>query len=91
MPKFRKNPVVIEAHQLTKKNWKELEQWCNGQFIGNRIGPGEDDLDCIGLNIHTLEGDHLALIGDWIICGLQGEYYPCKPDIFSETYEEVSD
>jgi hypothetical protein len=41
--------------------------------------------------IHTLEGDHLANIGDWIITGVQGELYPCKPDIFQQTYEPVDD
>ena len=40
--------------------------------------------------IHTLEGDHYAFIGDWIIRGIKGEFYPCKPDIFEKTYEEVS-
>lgn len=41
--------------------------------------------------INTLEGDHLAKIGDWIIEGINGEFYPCKPDIFEKTYEEVGD
>ena len=43
------------------------------------------------LVIHTLEGDHRANPGDWIIKGVQGEFYPCKPDIFEETYEAVDD
>lgn len=89
MPQFRKKPVVVEARQLTKENWRVLENWSAGQFIGNRIGPGINDLDCLGLQIHTLKGDHFAQIGDWIIRGVKGEFYPCKPDIFAATYELV--
>ena len=43
------------------------------------------------MTIHTLEGDHHASIGDWIITGVNGEQYPCKPDIFEKTYELVDD
>jgi hypothetical protein len=42
-----------------------------------------------GLKIFSLEGPHLASIGDWVIRGVKGEFYPCKPDIFEQTYEEV--
>ena len=79
MPKFRKRPVVIEARQYTR-NGLEAEQvadWCDGQ-------QGDD-----GLIIRTKEGDMLADYGDWIIKGVQGEFYPCKPDIFEQTYELV--
>ena len=85
MPMFRKKPVVIEAQQLSKENWEKLESWCDGSFIGNRID--ENTLDCLGLNIKTLEGTMFAEIGDWIIQGVKGEFYPCKPDIFDATYE----
>ena len=87
--KFRKKPVVIEAWQLSKTNWRELEKWCGGSFIGNRVGGGDDDLDCLGLSLRTLEGPVFALIDDWIIRGVGGEFYPCKPDIFAATYEDV--
>jgi hypothetical protein len=42
------------------------------------------------MNIHTLEGNMIASVGDWIIKGVKGEFYPCKPDIFESTYEEVN-
>jgi hypothetical protein len=79
MPKFRKKPVVIEARQYTR-NGMEAEQvaaWCSGRQTVD------------GCVIHTLEGDHLANYGDWIIRGVKGEFYPCKPDIFEQTYELV--
>lgn len=56
-------------------------------FVGNRVGDGPDDLDCLGLSISTLEGVVFAGIDDWIIKGIKGEFYPCKPDIFDATYE----
>lgn len=94
MPKFRKKPVVIEAVQLTWKTWDEV---CD--FLGDIISEsnpgrnGEASDTCgelapyINITIPTLEGDHTALHGDWIIKGVKGEFYPCKPDIFSATYE----
>ena len=77
--KYRKKPVVIEASKYTR-NGLEAEktaEWCNG------------DQDDDGLIIHTLEGDMRADYGDFIIKGIKGEFYPCKPDIFEQTYEEV--
>ncbi|KKN07454.1 hypothetical protein LCGC14_1066800 [marine sediment metagenome] len=79
MAKYRKKPVVIEAKQYTR-NGLEAEQvaeWCDGQQTNT------------GLIIHTLEGDMMADYGDWIIKGIKGEFYPCKPDIFDATYEKV--
>jgi len=100
MPKFRKKPVVIEAVQLRWLNWNEV---CD--FLGDVIGPhnpgrtseqysdtcGEraDASGWIELTIPTLEGEHIARHGDWIIRGVKGEFYPCKPDIFAATYEAV--
>ena len=79
--KFRKKPVVIEAVQWTGENLKEIEMFINqGAPWGNTTNPEK-------LVIHTLEGDHTANKGDWIIKGVHGEYYPCKPGIFEETYE----
>ena len=77
MPAFRKKPVVIEARQYTR-NGMEAEavaRWCGGV---------QTDEGCL---ITTLEGDMLAGYGDWIIRGVMGEYYPCKPDVFEATYE----
>jgi hypothetical protein len=83
MLKFRKKPVVVEAVQFTGAN---AEECC--KFIGrerlNSCGDGY-------IGIRTLEGSMTATPGDWIIRGVKGEFYPCKPDIFEQTYEAVSD
>lgn len=88
MPKFRKNPVVIEAQQLGETNGEELAQWCGGRYK-RLIGRGDRGEDLSNIVIPTLEGDHRADLGDWIIKGVKGEFYPCKPDIFDATYESV--
>lgn len=81
MPLFRKKPVVIEAVQyLGCTNWQEVQN-----FMAATYQPEPPRV----LLIRTLEGDMRAHIGDWIIKGVQGEFYPCKPDIFEATYEEV--
>lgn len=90
MAKYRKRPVVIEA-----------EQWVGGAESASRVidwvldsgtrsaryheGPGEF------IAIDTLEGTMSAIPNDFIIRGVQGEHYPCKPDIFEQTYEPVGD
>lgn len=76
--KFRKKPVVIDAVQWTGENRDEIFQ-----FVGRDAVCG----DATGMVIKTLEGQHIASEGDWIIKGVHGEYYPCKPDIFDKTYE----
>ena len=90
--KYRKKPVVIEAIQWNGINLTEIKE-----FVGN-------NLDCIILDdawkvahgiphvimhIHTLEGDMKVSRNDYIIKGVNGEFYPCKPDIFLKTYEKV--
>jgi hypothetical protein len=80
--KFRKKPVVIEAIQWTGDNYDEV-----GDFLGLYATAQVDD-DFI---IPTLEGEMRAAPGDWIIKGVKGEFYPCKPDIFEETYERVGE
>lgn len=84
MAKFRKKPIVIEAVQWTGKNVWEMWEFCpplqNETFRAN----GK-------LTIPTLEGKMVADINDWIIKGIQGEFYPCKPDIFEKTYERVEE
>lgn len=82
MPKFRKKPVVIEAMQLTADNPIEVRQWCDGV---------EWDDNPVEVKIRTLEGTMTASEGDWVIKGVKGEFYPCKPDIFAETYEPVEE
>lgn len=85
MPTFRKKPVEIEARQWTGSNAVPLLDWINeheDERTAFQSGPS--------LIIPTLEGDHEASLGDWIIQGVQGEFYPCKPDIFEATYDPVS-
>lgn len=85
MAKYRKKPVVIEAMQLKKDNLHEAMKWV-GEAAVNLAQTFDE-----GLNIKTKEGVHLARYGDYIIQGVQGEFYPCKPDIFEQTYEKVED
>ena len=75
--KFRKKPVVIEAIQFSEETRDQIQYWSR-----NEVKP-------IGgvMKIETLEGTMTADIGDWIIRGVKGEFYPCKPDIFEATYE----
>lgn len=88
MPKFRKKPVVIDAVQL-KRGYAEIAV----EFVGaGNIGHhnlGEFAEDACYVEIKTLEGVMTASEGDWIIKGVKGEFYPCKPDIFAATYEAV--
>jgi hypothetical protein len=90
--KFRKKPVVIEAVQLTHTNVDEVNQFighvCDRHFIlGTEANLEYERYN--GLYIITMEGKMLASIGDWIIKGVKGEFYPCKPDIFEQTYEKA--
>lgn len=78
--KFRKKPIIIEAIQFTGDNGEEIQEWTN---CAARLLASHTPL----IIITTLEGDHQARTGDWIIKGVKGEYYPCKPDIFELTYE----
>ena len=77
--KFRKRPVVIEATQWFK--------------MGDRpaVYPKRNSASDLWGYIETLEGQHIVTPGDWIITGIKGERYPCKPDIFAATYEEVKE
>lgn len=94
--KFRKKPVVIEAHQLPvppadgstnevyeNAVWAFLS-WCSKVGFEPVSGPADGSV-----TIDTLEGVHTASPGDWIIKGVKGEFYPCKPDIFAATYESA--
>lgn len=81
----RKRPVVVEVNQLTEDNAEELADWCGGSTKGTFEGRLKPD----GIRIPTLEGLMTADLGDWIIKGVKGEFYACKPDIFAQTYEVV--
>lgn len=80
MAKFRKKPVVIEAVQFRAG---EQDGCFAEDVIAGRIRYPEDG----SMLIKTLEGEMIARPGDWIIRGVKGELYPCKPDIFAATYE----
>lgn len=83
MAKFRKKPVVIEAVQVTDSTFDSEHP--NPEYI---IGVVYDPIKRCAF-IDTLEGRMRASLGDWIIRGVQGELYPCKPDIFAATYEAL--
>lgn len=86
MPMFRKKPVVIEAMQFTE----ESKDRCFNFVRCNHVAERDPDGNPI-LIIQTLEGDMVAGVGDWIIKGVKGEFYPCKADIFEATYEPADD
>lgn len=81
--KFRKKPVIIEAMQWTGENYEEISKWLHS------YGKPSFAINDGRLVVPTLEGDIYATIGDWIIKGVKGEFYPCKPDIFELTYEKI--
>ena len=76
MAKFRKKPIVIEAEQFLFP-----DKWVAGVYVNSESETG--------FSIGTLEGIHAVTPGDWIIVGIAGEKYPCKPDIFEATYDPV--
>ena len=80
--KFRKKPVVIEAWQSTHTP-RPMPLWLNDAWRAAKVQFAGDGR----IDIHTLEGVMRAELGDWIIRGVMGELYPCKPDIFEATYE----
>jgi hypothetical protein len=80
MAQYRKKPVVIEAIQLTADNTDVLVEFCGDKLKWHPL---------TGVVIETLEGNMLASKGDYIIKGIKGEFYPCKPDIFEATYEKL--
>jgi hypothetical protein len=96
MAQYRKKPVVIDAKVWNGKNLAEIIEFTDGrkpETNSNHAGMmWEQYCDLVereGLIIFTLEGKHIATIGDYIIRGVKGEFYPCKPDIFAATYEAV--
>jgi hypothetical protein len=86
MGKFRKKPVVVEAWQIGKE--KTLPDFVRDTGI---LWFFDEELTIVEADIPTLEGTMHADPGDWIIKGVKGEFYPCKPDIFAATYEPVEE
>lgn len=91
MQKYRKKPVEIDAIQLHMSNMEPLIEQMrrDGYEVESFSQPPMRAIS--GIKIKTLEGVMQANFGDWIIKGVQGEYYPCKPDIFEKTYDLVSE
>lgn len=95
--KYRKNPVIIEAFQMTKArrvdniDWPVWlnRAWQEERGDGGSVFPTEKGSSDGTISIGTLEGIMLVDFDDYIIQGVKGELYPCKPDIFKETYEKV--
>ena len=84
MQKFQKKPVVIEAVQFTGSNHREVLSFVYPDLSEDAIVGAETMR--LPVVIETMEGDMTASPGDWIIKGVKGEFYPCKPDIFAATY-----
>lgn len=76
--RVRKKPVVVEALRFTGRNPDAVREWCPDATFWRDI-----------LSIETPEGDMVANAGDYIIKGVNGEFYPCKPDIFEKTYDVI--
>lgn len=98
MAKYRKKPVVVEAFQydgdlIYSNGERYCPEWARDAFQNGTMY--FDSLDCeeppVELFIDTLEGKHHVSVGDFIIRGVHGELYPCKPDIFAKTYELVEE
>lgn len=92
--KYRKKPVEVEAIQWdgTDSGAYDVMAWIDPAVKCHHFPPGtwsSEHPDAAYITIATLEGDILASPGDYVIRGVQGEYYPCKPDIFAATYDEV--
>ena len=91
MAEYRKKPVVIEAVQLRWDTWSEMCDHAGVGKLADGKPEGKMDGENISLAIPTLEGLMTADENDWIIRGVKGELYPCKPDIFAATYESVEE
>jgi hypothetical protein len=87
--KYRKKPIVIEARKLNIKAPYDVINWCNENVTGRQ--PAIAELEIGGINISTLEGKIFASHGDYVIKGVKGEFYPCKPDIFELTYDLIEE
>lgn len=91
MPKFKKKPIIIEAVQVTKEMRNEgrpFPDWALPYLRHGKTGKIENSG---WIEVITLEGDMNVSDNDWLICGINGEVYPCKPDIFEKTYEKVEE
>jgi len=83
--RVRKKPVEVEARQVTEFNIGDIAEWCFGRVLSRA-----DNFESY-IVIPTLEGSMRGNIGDWIIKGVNGEFYPCKSSIFEKTYDIIED
>jgi len=92
MPMYRKKPVVIEAEHVDRDKLHRLSpQFLAAVYHDQCPGAPLYENGRAEPHVHTLEGPLRLADGDWIIKGVKGEFYPCKPDIFAATYEQVYD
>ena len=96
MAKYRKKPIVVEAVRWTGSNLEEIRNFVGNDLIENYIEHFDIERTLIkqtlaGIAINTLEGTMMVNYGDYIIKGVNNEFYPCRSDIFKQTYEEVID
>jgi hypothetical protein len=92
--KFRKKPIVINAVQWVGTNLKEVIDFTGLHESAAKRWTWEEYAQIVateGLKIFTLSGPVILKTGDWVIRGVNGEYYPCKPDIFEKTYDPVEE
>ncbi|WP_432679142.1 hypothetical protein ACRAJ3_09720 [Rhodococcus pyridinivorans] len=90
MKRYRKKPVEIEAMQFTDlDSYLKIVEWWKAQNTGTLTADEVFTFKRPIMLVATLEGTMSANPGDWIIRGVKGEFYPCKPDIFAATYDEV--
>lgn len=98
MSKFRKKPVEVEARQYDGANAAEIVEWIKSEgglasfsewrpTLRSATGVQIEHAHASHIKIHTLEGEMIAHHRDWIIQGVKGEFYPCRQDIFEQTYE----
>lgn len=85
--KYRKKPVVIEAMQFTQETKQKVYSWASSQQMNIHASWDDSGEPC--LIVPTLEGEMTCSLGDYLIQGVKGEFYPCKSDIFEMTYEKV--
>ena len=87
--RYRKRPVVIDALRFTGSviSGEQCAEWCGGEFVFDPKPSDPTDVN-VSVRIPTLEGVMTASVGDYIIRGVKGEFYPCKPDVFDVSYQE---
>lgn len=88
--RYRKKPIIVEAIQFNIDNTEFIKTWLRYNYVSYSEG-FRDETVLVELIINTLEGNMKASYGDYIIKGVNGEFYPCKPDIFNKTYDLITE